>query len=388
MLDFMEYVQNAFYAASGWDRDNSYGALTATSRSLLDFPTPLGLRFSLSSLSTPTFATSYTLRSLGLVDGSLSYLYSSLPLSSLPSASSSLPLSHIVPGYRLLSSLRQPDEPWWWEVWHQGRRIDKRDTLLYGRLFLPRSTLEALYLRRLTPRSQLKVSCVSDSRLPNGGTVLALLQHDTGRFSTEGLYSTDSALLGLRGLYNFGPPPIPSTSTTSTQPAATPPAARLSLGAEAYFSPLNKSGGLSTGLRFSTLAPHPGFPYTTTLTLNPLMGSLESTYSVRASRLLALSSRFDFNVYSYESGLVLGMELWRLREDDGLGWARRKMTGGGGEEEEMAGVLKARVDQRGNVGLLWEGRVKELLFCAGVDVDLKGGENLFRGVGLEVSYSS
>ncbi|KAL8816259.1 MAG: hypothetical protein Q9191_008361, partial [Dirinaria sp. TL-2023a] len=294
---------------------------------LLDFPTPLGLRFSLSSLSTPTFATSYMLRSLGLVDGSLSYLYSSLPLSA-PSASSSLPLSHIVPGYRVLSSLHQPDEPWLWETWYRGRRIDKRDTLLYGRLFLPRSTLEAFYLRRLSPRSQLKVSCVSDSRLPNGGTVLALLQHDTGRFSTEGLYSTDSALLGLRGLYNFGPPPPPPpppsphtaahdlhpTITSSSSSSSAQAAARLSLGAEAYFSPLNKSGGLSTGLRFSTLAPHPGFPYTMTLTLNPLMGSLESTYSVRASELLALSSRFDFNVYSYESGLVLGMELWRLSD--------------------------------------------------------------------------
>ena len=32
MLGFMDYVQNAFYKASGWNRDNSYGTLTATSR--------------------------------------------------------------------------------------------------------------------------------------------------------------------------------------------------------------------------------------------------------------------------------------------------------------------------------------------------------------------
>lgn len=134
-----------------------------------------------------------------------------------------------------------------------------------------------------------------------------------------------------------------------------------------------------------------------TLTLNPLMGSLSTTYSVRASRLLALSSRFDFNVYSYESELVVGMELWRAGEGDGgLEWARRKMGRGNGEGEmgaekgggEMAGVVKGRVDQRGNVGVVWEGRWKELLYCCGVNLDLRGGENLVRGVGVELSFSS
>lgn len=32
MLDFMDYVQNAFYEASRWNRDNSYGTLTATAK--------------------------------------------------------------------------------------------------------------------------------------------------------------------------------------------------------------------------------------------------------------------------------------------------------------------------------------------------------------------
>jgi distribution and morphology protein 10 len=32
MLDFMENVQNAFYEASHWNLDNSYGALNTTAR--------------------------------------------------------------------------------------------------------------------------------------------------------------------------------------------------------------------------------------------------------------------------------------------------------------------------------------------------------------------
>ena len=39
MLGFMDYVQSAFYDATEWNKDNSYGALTATSRSEHASPT-------------------------------------------------------------------------------------------------------------------------------------------------------------------------------------------------------------------------------------------------------------------------------------------------------------------------------------------------------------
>ena len=278
-------------------------------------------------------------------------------------------------------------------------------------------------MRRLTPKTQLKVQCVSDSRLPNGGSVLAHLQYDAARHCTEYIYSTDSALLGIRGLYNFGPDPtssIPSYEHSSdptvdaaneaaaiaTIYQAAQPHGRFSAGGEIYYGILNKSGGISTGLRFTTLPSHTGFPYTMTLTLNPLMGNLSSTYSVLATPLLALSSRFDFNVYSYESELQIGTELWRRRArtiQEDLNWAREKAgkellpvapilaaaaAAAAAEEGDLAGCLKARLDHRGGLALLWEGRVKELLYSCGMTVDMKGGENMFRGVGIELSYSS
>ena len=320
-----------------------------------------------------------------------------------------------MPGYRQLQDLRQPDEPWWWEIWHQGKRVDKREALLYGRLFLPRSTLEALYLRRLSPKTQLNIKCVSDSRLPNGGTILAHLQHDAAKHNTEYIFSTDSALFGVRGLYNFGPEPPSYTPSFETSPdptvsaaneaatlsaaqPSTQPHGRFSAGGELYYGLLNKSGGISTGLRFTTLPAHTGFPYTMTLTLSPLMGNLSSTYSVLASPLLALSSRFDFNVYSYESELQVGTELWRRKSkpiSDELDWARRKMgqkllngPSSNTDEDDMAGCLKARLDQRGGLSLLWEGRVKELLCSCGATIDLRNGENMIRGFGVEMQYSS
>ena len=52
-----------------------------------------------------------------------------------------------------------------------------------------------------------------------------------------------------------------------------------------------------------------------------MLGHLSAAYSARTSRDVSLSSRFDFNVYSYESELTMGAEWWLRRrlgepEDD------------------------------------------------------------------------
>ncbi|KAL9534491.1 Mitochondrial distribution and morphology protein [Sphaerulina musiva] len=387
MLDFMDYVQTAFYRQSRWNVDNSYASLTTTSANLLDFQIPLGLRLHVSSLSAPTFATSYTLGSRGVVDGSLSFLYTSLGLQ-VASRSSDVPMNRLVKGYRHLQELKPVEV--------QLLKDKRKDTLLYGRLYLPASMLEALYLRRISPSRLLQLKCVSDGTLPSGGMLLASLQNDYGKYTTEYLYSTDSALLGIRGLYNFGHDPRqpgPKRDLTFDRVAAHPwdhQSGRLSAGAEAYFSPINKSGGISTGLRFTTLPTHTGFPYTMALTINPLMGNLSSTYAVKAGPNLALCSRFDFNVYSYESDVVVGLELWQREQAlPENAWVENMIrTGWAKTNDDVKGVLKARMDNHGKVGVLWECRFKELLLGLGAAVDLKKNERMIGRVGLEVSYSS
>lgn len=289
-------------------------------------------------------------------------------------------------------------------------------------------------------------------------SLLAQLSHDTGKYCNEYLFSTDNALFGWRGLWNFGADP------RYTPPNAPPRLSLLSAGAEAYYSPVSSIIGMSTGLRFSTLpaatevpsssssstnhpTPISTFPYTLTLTLTPITGSLSTTYSLRASPNLSFSSRFGFNVYSWESEMVAGCELWRRarkstsRADDGLEWARRKMrlhdfsaplpgsppsspllsdpvqpesaikADESSQGEASDSVIKLRIDQSWNVRLLWEGRVKELLVSAGVGLgpgsfslapnvssaagsgSLQSGgggpgTSYWRGVGVSVMYSS
>lgn len=271
-----------------------------------------------------------------------------------------------------------------WEQWLGGRRVDRRDTLLYGRLYLPQSTLEALYVRRISPTSQIRLSAVSDARLRNGGTLLALHQYDVGRYSTEALYSTDGGLLGVRGLYNFGAQPGAEERVHG----------RFSAGAELYYGALNKSGGMSVGGRFATMPGYQGSPLTATLTLNPLMGSFSATYAVRAGEDLALCSRFEFNAYSYESEVVVGCELWKKKTvvpRRGRSMAAKLAWGVDEQEEgreEVSGVLKARMDQRGRIGVLWEGRIKDFLFSMGSTLDMRQRDQPFRSLGLELQYSS
>ncbi|CAJ2506783.1 Uu.00g079690.m01.CDS01 [Anthostomella pinea] len=474
MREFMDYIQTAFYTATGWNRDNSYSSLNATSDALLGFETPRGLRLTLSSLATPHFATAYQLGSVGVVDGSISYLYSTVPLDGHTIARSErIPLPDLLRSYRPLLELSRPGSV------HDGgdgagstarngigANRKGRDVLTCGRLYLPMSMLEALVVRRLSPKLQMQVSAVSEQTLRNGGTVLGMIQYDEGRYGLEGLASSDGGLMGVRGLYNFGGD-VANLSAGANGTGENGNGAgngereriygRFSTGAELYYGTLNKSGGMSLGARFATLPTHKGTPLTATMTINPLMGNISWTYAVMAGSYCSLATKMDFNVYSYESDWAVGMELWRKkgawsiesvqeaapivtpsgrparsfdakmewRLDDALPtldspgvlpspkvvaepkkersfqarmeWSLDEanadtatdMVADGGEDgDQYAGVLKARLDQHWRVGLLWEGRVKSLLFSLGSGIDLRRPDSPFRTLGLEVQFSS
>ena len=96
-----------------------------TLTALLEFDTPRGLRFHLSSLPSPNFASSYTFGTAGTVDGSVSYLYSSLPLQRRVK-SANVTLEEVTRGYRQLHELLPPDDASWSEIWHRGKRIDRK----------------------------------------------------------------------------------------------------------------------------------------------------------------------------------------------------------------------------------------------------------------------
>ncbi|KAK8022106.1 mitochondrial distribution and morphology 10 [Apiospora rasikravindrae] len=518
MREFMDYIQSAFYTATGWNRDNSYSSLNATANALLEFPTPRGVRLSLGSLATPQFATAYQLGTVGVVDGSVSYLYSTVPLNDTIAQSARIPLPDLLKGYKPLEELKKTAAAVTTNTNNDDDALQKqqqrKEALAYGRLYLPRSMLEALVVKRFTPALQLQISAVSDQTLRNGGTVLGMVQYDKGRYGIEGLASSDGGLMGIRGLGNG------NGNGNGDRIYG-----RFSTGAELYYGTLNKSGGMSFGLRFATLPSHKGTPLTATMTINPLMGNMSWSYAVMAGQHCSLATKMDFNVYSYESDWTIGMELWRKKGSwtitrangftDGVtdeattvtdiateaafaqrfersfqskmdwkldespsfpaaldpapdavstaapatipevvpnttpnatpsnapsaalntepelvtaaplpqakeeGSKEKKQTersfqaklewrlddpnekkpqppqqvvaaeaAESSDEPEYPGVLKVRLDQHMKLGLVWEGRVKSLLFSLGSGVDLRKLDSPFRSLGLEVQFTS
>lgn len=104
------------------------------------------------------------------------------------------------------------------------------------------------------------------------------------------------------------------------------------------------------------------------------MGHISSAYTARVSRDLSLCSRFDFNVYSYESDWAMGAEWW-IRQR-----ARKSGTSGGQpgltnspsptstpypalvaeKASEIRGVVKARV----STSSVCRSPLTILLYCA------------------------
>ena len=118
----------------------------------------------------------------------------------------------------------------------------------------------------------------------------------------------------------------------TTLPDATPPSFQV---------PTQSSAGPSTP-RWPPSQP----PTTITALFNPMLGHISGAYAARVSRDLSLASRFDFNVYSYESEWSLGAEWWQRRSkarhppstpDESDSSSLSDLAG------EVQGVVKAKV---------------------------------------------
>lgn len=88
---------------------------------------------------------------------------------------------------------------------------------------------------------------------------MAMFQQDVGKWCSEYLYSTNGALIGIRGLYNFGRDPRKAEPPMSTMEkcAEEKAAGRFSAGAELYYGILNKSAGSLEPLPLSGAFHHP-----------------------------------------------------------------------------------------------------------------------------------
>jgi len=79
-----------------------------------------------------------------------------------------------------------------------------------------------------------------------------------------------------------------------------------------------------------------------------MIGHMSGAYTAKVSRDLALSSRFDFNIYSFESEWTMGAEWWLRRparvptEDDIQNISPAPLNGAITPLPEINGLVKAR----------------------------------------------
>ncbi|CAE6343475.1 unnamed protein product [Rhizoctonia solani] len=430
MHPFASYVLRCYNQATGWNEDNLYSNLTKSSRAILDFTVPRGVHFSISKSANALFNTSYAMNALPTLNGSIGYIFTSCDLDLKQSAT--VPFKDIVDRFVIHDRPRRPTGKE--EVFLGGRNIHAG-----GKYYVPSSRLDALYTVRLTPTLQGLIAAVSNARARLSPPSSSAPRGEAAS------WSADDGMWGVRVLHNFGR--LANEAIDAERVARKERErgtrrvdeeermegglkGRLSAGAELYFSLKEKSAGVSTGIRFTTLpdASPPSAspdstvpaqtPTTLTATFNPMMGHMSAAYAARTSRDLALCSRFDFNIYSYESEWTMGAEWWLRRA------AMKRLSAVREEEKadnksitepvvldeisplgqdapspfpsnstptlggDVTGVVKARISTSSDVSLMWEGRIRNMLVSLGVVSDLSNRSKPIKSIGLELAYFS
>ncbi|CAH6719478.1 mitochondrial distribution and morphology protein 10 [[Candida] jaroonii] len=300
----MEYLQKCFYKSTGWQEENIFPNITSSSQSILDFQIPNGCKLDISSKTTDYSASSFTLSNYNVINGSLAYLYSSLPLNNTV-GTKNISLQEAISGFKVLEPIYKE------ETMDNFKKFGNRNLLLYGRMYFPGSALESMVIKQLSPQTQLLIKSISNPNIAKNGTMIIYLQSNTPKFSREFVYSTNEALMGFRCLFNFGNTNN-SKSEYQNSSAIIPKLdnSMVSIGTEVWYAAMTMSPGFSTAFRYSTKSTSTGKPLTMTLACNPILGQMSSTYTIKTSVASTFSSKYDFNLYSYSSNLSLGFELY------------------------------------------------------------------------------
>lgn len=380
MITYMDFIQQCFYSSTGWSWDNTYENILETPRNLLAFPIPNGVNIVVSNRNTKYNYSSINISQVDTLEGSLSYLSSSTDLDEYYKSSRVLPINNVLQGYRDLSiPLRELSES----------EKNNKPFLLYGKMYFPSHFIEGMLVKRFTPNYQLVIKFVNTPKLNKLTQPTSIftfyLQRQTENSAHDFVYSTREDLFGFRCLHHYNLPNSPNNSNANDEPDfissklrsnTTSYPSTFSAGCELWYSVGSVSPGVSVAVRYSTyldsmrylinsLPTHkPTFintssnpyltkshptrgnqtissipyaistihPLTFTIAMNPLLGTVESTYAIKSDlhykktspldnenfisvgKLgLVLSSKYQFNIYSYNSDLILGAQILRSK---------------------------------------------------------------------------
>lgn len=389
MRSYLDLVEEKYLNSIGWDPEDSYSQFALNSNNVLDFNIPSHFKMHASSQTTDRTFTDHTLASSSLLTGSVSYLFSTIPFKCNPS--SSIPLNCLTqcykPVYKTAKDLKSPFA-----------------SMIFGRMHFPGQQLEAMYIQGLGQISAI-TRWVVDPRLETPLILTSTIQSRSNKWSREFIYSTHENLFGLRALAN-----LCSWEEKNTE-------SRLVSGFEVFYASKKKSPGLSAGIKYQTqyrlnrdwprISPgnhdasssspdelsgtgesdtvssvtSSAIPLTLSLVTNPLMGSISVAYSLQPTPLLALATRFDYNLYSYLSDLTLGCELWRTTPISLSSEISDDKRDGPISVFKVSTSLASQTAQ-----ILWEGSVHDFIVSVGLKFCYSDSSAPAQ-TGIEITYS-
>ncbi|KAJ3182124.1 Mitochondrial distribution and morphology protein 10 [Gaertneriomyces sp. JEL0708] len=339
MLDFMEYCLRRYYAQSNFSPEGQYSALLLDSRRILEFRVPSTFSVTVGKSISPELKGTYT---VGIPNvRSVGFLFTSVPMD-LPKMG--LGDETGMDDMRLFGNAgnvgpkdMQPTE--------NASMSKEKAYLLYGRLFED-FRLEALYSKALSRRTHFVTAGTNswDTRKHgSSSSINAQLMHATPNYSTEVSYTTDEHVIGLSGLQRFG-------------------GSNWAAGGELYYTAKERSGGLSFAARYKSQVDNT--KTVLAVVSNPMMGQLSASYTTTVAPNLTMSTRYDFNVYSYEADLAVGVEY---------------------APKEQRQLVKGRISLSQGMAVKLEGQYKRAMFSIGLMTEFL--RNPRRSVGVELQIS-
>ncbi|KAJ1941102.1 Mitochondrial distribution and morphology protein 10 [Linderina macrospora] len=216
------------------------------------------------------------------------------------------------------------------------------DYMISAQMYPSVSSVTGTWITRRSQFSELQMSGVSRAGMHSD--LQLVVQHTVNKpkWSRELTFGTLGALLGARGLYNFGDIPMLNratqmfyrgTDTEARQVLLNKVHGRLAVGGEVYFGAQDSSAGISLGARYRHDLP---LFSEVTCVVNPIMGHVSVAWAQALRPRLCCAARYEFNLFSITSDLAMGVE-WQL-DDNSIVKARWSDSQG----------LKCLVDARMN----------------------------------------
>ncbi|KAJ3133541.1 hypothetical protein HK100_004298 [Physocladia obscura] len=229
-----------------------------------------------------------------------------------------------------------------------GERIDdssKYHSIIYGRLFED-YRLEALVSQKVGRNHMVIVSGISSWDDVTNSHLEAQYIHRKKDWCADVTYSSTDNVIGTSCLVRV-------------------PYNNWSAGAEVIYTASENSGGISFGAKWVKVHER-GISSILTFLSNPMMGHWNTTYTATIRPNFVMATSYDFNTYSYNSDIAVGVAY--------------------SPTESNSRLLKCRFSMTQGIALLLEGQFRRALVGLGVTTNLGLGTSTHQGIGFEVQF--